>query len=70
MAEFVGRHEGGDAETFFEANDAVLELEVVHAGFEREEEHRKRDDNPPQVEIRVLMFGPALDGHPDRYDLR
>jgi len=59
-----GREKGCEAETLFEADDAVLHPEGVHAGFDGKDEKRKGDDDPPVAEVGI--FVPEVDGDVDR----
>ena len=56
--------EVGEAELLFEADDAVLVLQGVHAHDAGENEEHDRHDDPPEVE--ALVDGPGVDGRPDR----
>ena len=53
-----------EAELFFEADDAVLNFQVVDAGLRGEDDECSRDDDPPEMKIAVMM--PVLDGDGDR----
>jgi hypothetical protein len=53
-----------EAETLFEANDAVLHPEGVYAGFEGENEKSEGDDDTPVAKEGV--FVPEVDGNVDR----
>ncbi len=46
-------HEGGEAEAFFEADDAVLDFEGAVAGNFRHHEEDDRQDDPPDVGVFV-----------------
>jgi hypothetical protein len=59
-------YEGGKAEAFFEADDAVLDCECA---FSTDTGHHEEDDGqdyPPDVS--VLVGGPVMDGEVDRED--
>jgi hypothetical protein len=59
----VGWKEGGEAKALFEADDAVLDLEIVHAGSESEDDEGGREEDPP--EMKVAMMRPVMDGDRD-----
>jgi hypothetical protein len=63
VGEVGGGQEGGEAKALFEADDAVLELDVVHSGSYDEDKECEGDDDPPEEE--VVMFGPVVDGGVD-----
>ena len=63
MGDILGRAEMGDAEAFFEADDAVLQLEVVDAALDGENEQRERDDDGPVSEVGILVA--EVDGDVD-----
>jgi len=59
-----GREKRCEAETLFEANDAVLHPEGVHAGFDAKDEKGEGDDDTPVAEVGI--FVPEVDGDVDR----
>jgi hypothetical protein len=61
-----GWQERRETEMFFEADDAVLDLEVVHAGLGGENEESGGDDDPPEMNVAMMM--PVLDGDGDGDD--
>jgi hypothetical protein len=63
MSDFGGGNEGGYAEALFEADDAVLELEIVDAALEGEDEEGQGDDDPPEMEVEVCCA--VVDGGVD-----
>ena len=64
VGEVGGRQEGGQAEVFLEADDAVLNFEVVDAGLQCEDQEGRGDNDPPQEKEAVL--GPVMDNEVDR----
>ena len=66
VGEFAGPEKRLKAETLFEADDAVLELEVVDAALGSEDEKGDREDDPPDGDMRV--GGPMADGVPNGED--
>ena len=63
VGEVGGRQEGGEAEVFLEADDAVLNFEVVDAGLQGEDEEGGGDDDPPEIKGAVL--GPVMNDEVD-----
>lgn len=59
----VGWEKRFEAQAFFEADEAVLQLEVVDAAFEGEDEEGERNDDGPVAEPGV--FVPEADGDVD-----
>jgi hypothetical protein len=59
----VGWQEGGEAKGLFEADDAVLDFEVVDAGLRGENDEGRSDDDPPEMKVAVMM--PVMDGDRD-----
>jgi hypothetical protein len=57
---------GGEAEALFEADDAVLQLQVVHSALGREAQERCGDDDPPEEQVTVPW--PVVDGGVDGED--
>ena len=53
-----------EAEVFFEADDAVLNFEVVDAGFQCEDQEGRGDDDPPKMKI--PMMRPVMNSEVDR----
>jgi hypothetical protein len=66
VGEVGRREEGGQAELLFEADDAVLDFEVVDAGLRGEDDESGGDDDPPEMKIAMMM--PVLDGDGDGDD--
>ena len=60
---FCRRQQGGESEPLFEADDPVLQLEIIDAALEGEDEECEGDDDPP--EMQVAVFGPMVDGEVD-----
>ncbi len=66
LDEFAGGDEGGEAELFFEADDAVLDLEGVHAReAERQQECHGHEDGPGSAVGVVVAVTPVPDGGGD-----
>lgn len=63
MGEVCGWKEGSEPEVLFEADDAVLDFEVVNAGLEGEDGEGGGDEDPPEMERAVLR--PVMDGEVD-----
>lgn len=55
--------EAGETEVLFEANDAILHLEVVDTGLCGENDEGGGDDDPP--EMKRAVFVPVMDGEVD-----
>ena len=55
--------EAGEAEVLFEADDAVLDFQVVDAGLRGEDEECSGDDDPPEMKVAMMM--PVKDGDGD-----
>ena len=66
QAEIVFVEEVGEAELFFEADDAVLGAEGGAAGGAYDQEKNHRHHDPP--EVGVLEAGPCVDGRVDGED--
>ena len=60
---FVGREQDGEAETLFEADDAVLRLEGAAASDASDEDEDEGHDDPP--EMGVAEGRPGVDGGVD-----
>ena len=61
-----GGEERGEAEAFFEANDAVLHFDGAAASDACHDEEDEGHDNPPQM--RVLVAWPIVNGDVDGED--
>jgi hypothetical protein len=59
----VGWKERGEAKGLFEADDAVLDFEVVDAGLHGENDESGRDGDPPEMKVAVMM--PVMNGDRD-----
>ena|SRR5579871_4085233 len=66
VGEIGGREEGGETKVLFEADDAVLYLEVVDARLRGENDESCGYDDPPEMKIAMMM--PVLDGDGDGDD--
>ena len=64
VREFVCGKEGCEPEALFEADEAVLQLEVVDAAFDGEDEERERADDGPVAEVGILVA--EVNGDVDR----
>ena len=67
VRQFSCWQERGETEAFFEADDSVLEFEVVDATLDGEDEERERDKDGPVTEPRVFVseVDRDVDGDPD-----
>jgi hypothetical protein len=63
VGELVGGNERGDAEALFETDEAVLQLEVVDAALDGEDEEGERDDDGPMAQVWILVA--EMDGDVD-----
>jgi len=63
VGQLIGWKQGGETKALFKTNDAVLQLEVVDATFEGEDEERDGDEDRPVAEPGIFM--PKVNGDPD-----
>lgn len=67
VCKFRGREKCGEPEAFFEADDAVLQPEVVDAALDGEYEEHERDNDGPVTEPGILVaeVDGDVNGDPD-----
>jgi len=63
MRKLGGAEERLETEPLFEADDAVLQLEVVHSAFRGQDQQSDREDDPPDDDVGVR--GPVTCGDAD-----
>ena len=66
MGEVGWWQERRETEMLFEADDAVLNFEVVDAGLCGKDDESGGDDDPPEMKVAVMM--PVMDGDGDGDD--
>jgi hypothetical protein len=65
VCEIGGCKDPCESEAFFEPDEAILDLKVIDAALCCENSERKRDDDGPVSEVRILVT--EVDGNVDGY---